>query len=118
MRELQIQVRKAGDVCVLDLTGELKLGQATIKLREKSKELVAAGERRFILNMENVPWLDSSGIGEVFASYKRARAEGGVVKLVLRGKSLSLFTFTELHRVFEIFQDLETALGSFNSPPD
>ena len=118
MRDLQIGVRKQGAVSILDIAGELKLGEATIKLREKSRQLVAAGERSFILNMLDVPWLDSSGIGEVFASYKRARAEGGVVKLVLRGKSLSLFTLTELHRVFEIFPDVDAALGSFEKVSD
>jgi len=60
-----------------------------------------------------VPWLDSSGIGEVYACYKRARDLDGVVKLVLQGKSLSLFTLTELNRVFEIFDTRKAALDSF-----
>lgn len=97
----------------MDLSGELKLGEPTRLLRERSKELVASGERFFVLDLLDVPWLDSSGIGEVFACYKRARERDGVVKLVLRDRSYSLFTLTQLDRVFEIFPDAHRALASF-----
>ena len=70
-------------------------------------------DRHFVLNMIDVPWLDSSGIGEVFAMFKRAREVGGSVRLVVRGKSASLFTITQLDRVFEIFDDVEKALVDF-----
>ena len=84
-------------------------------LREQSKALLAQGERNFVLNMLDVPWLDSSGLGEVFACFKRAREREGAVKLVLRGKSYSLFTITELDRVFEIFDTSEEAVASFSA---
>jgi anti-sigma B factor antagonist len=104
-------------LAILHVTGEIAYGASTALLRRKCRELVDAGEVRIVLDLLAVPWLDSSGIGEVFACYKRARAHGGEVKLVLRGKSRSLFTFTELHRVFEIFDDLEAALTSFDAKP-
>ena len=113
MGVVKIEVKRRDGVCVLHVTGEITLGASTALLRRKAREVVEAGERRIVLDMLNVPWLDSSGIGEVFACYKRARSEGGVVKLVLRGKSRSLFTFTELHRVFELFEDLDAAVASF-----
>jgi anti-anti-sigma regulatory factor len=75
---------------------------------------VEQGERYFVLDMLDAPWLDSSGLGEVFACFKRAREVDGVVKLVLRGKSYSLFTITRLDKVFEIFDDVDTAVGSFS----
>ena len=113
MRRVTIDVRKRGDVCILDIGGEVRIGEPTDRLRRKCKELVDSGERFFVLDMLDVPWLDSSGIGEVFACYKRARELKGVVKLVLKGKSYSLFTITQLDSVFEIFDNVEEAIASF-----
>ncbi len=113
MRPVTIDVRKNGEICVLEVKGEVRIGQPTQVLRGKSKELIEAGEKLFVLDMLAVPWLDSSGLGEVFACYKRAREREGVVKLVLRGKSYSLFTITHLDKVFEIFDDVDTAVDSF-----
>ena len=90
------------------------MGRDLQLLRQKSKELVEQGERVFVLDMLDVPWLDSSGLGEVFASFKRAREVDGEVKLVLRGKSYSLFTITRLDKVFEIFDDVDSAVASFS----
>ena len=113
MRPVTIEVRKRGPVSILDISGEVRIGEPTTLLRRKSKELLAQGERYFVLNMIDVPWLDSSGIGEIFAMFKRAREVGGAVRLVLRGKAASLFTITQLDRVFEIFEDVEVALVDF-----
>jgi anti-anti-sigma factor len=112
---MTIDVQERQGICVLVLTGEVKLGEPTRLLREKSRELVGAGTQFFVLDMLAVPWLDSSGIGEVFACYKRARQIDGVVKLVLKDRSLSLFTLTQLDRVFEIFADADAAVSSFDS---
>ncbi len=113
MGAMRIEVERRAGVAVLHLRGEVARGAATELLRREVRELVAAGEATLVLDMLHVPWLDSSGLGEVFACCKRARSAGGVVKLVLQGKSRSLFTFTELHRVLEIFDDLDAALASF-----
>jgi anti-anti-sigma regulatory factor len=63
--------------------------------------------------MLKVPWMDSSGIGEVVACYKRARDAKGELKVVMKGKSHDLFTFYELHKVCELYESLEDALGAF-----
>lgn len=115
MRPVTIDVRKSGKVCILDIKGEVRIGQPTVLLRQKCRELIEQGEREFVLDMLDVPWLDSSGLGEVFACFKRAREIDGVIKLVLRGKSYSLFTITQLDRVFEIFDDADAAVASFTS---
>lgn len=112
---MTIDVRERRGVCVLVLTGEVKLGEPTRLLRERSRALVGAGKRFFVLDMLGVPWLDSSGLGEVFACYKRARQIDGVVKLVLKDRSLSLFTMTQLDKVFEIFAEVDEAVSSFDS---
>jgi anti-sigma B factor antagonist len=112
MRPVTIEVRKSGTTCIVEINGEVRIGQPTQVLRRKSKELIERGERVFVLDMLGVPWLDSSGLGEVFACYKRAREVDGVVKLVLRGKSYSMFTITHLDKVFEIFDDVDAAVAS------
>ena len=111
---MTIDVQEKQGICVLVLTGEVKLGEPTRLLRQTSRNLVAAGKQHFVLDMLAVPWLDSSGIGEVFACYKRARQNDGEVKLVVRDRSLSLFVMTQLDRVFEIFADVDAALASFD----
>jgi anti-sigma B factor antagonist len=113
MRPVTIDVEKRGEVCILDIKGEVRFGQPTALLRQTCRQLIERGERDFVLDMLDVPWLDSSGLGEVFACFKRARQVGGAVKLVLRGKSYSLFTIAQLDRVFEIFDDTEAAVASF-----
>ena len=110
---MKIDVEDRGEVCVVSVQGEVKLGEPTKLLRETSRELLDAGRRNFVFDMAQVPWLDSSGLGEVFASYKRAREQMGEVKLVLRDKSYSLFTLTQLDRVFEIFDTEDEAIASF-----
>ena len=114
MRPITIKSVKKGQVCVLHIAGEVRIGQPTTLLRDQCRELLQQGERHFVLDMLEVPWLDSSGLGEVFACYKRAREVQGVVKLVLRGKSYSLFTITQLDRVFEIFDEVDAAVTSFS----
>lgn len=113
MGVMKIEVERRDGVTIVHISGEIALGASTALLRRKARELVDSGETRIVFDMLAVPWLDSSGIGEVMACYKRARARGGVVKLVLKGKSRSLFTFTELHRVFEMFEGLDEAVASF-----
>jgi len=113
---MTIDVSEQRGICVLALSGELKLGEPTRRLREKSRELIDAGKKSFVLEMLAVPWLDSSGIGEVFSCYKRARQVGGEVKLGVKDRSLSLFVMTQLDRVFEIFDNLDEALAAFENP--
>jgi anti-sigma B factor antagonist len=113
---MEIEIHKRGDVCVLDIVGELRFGKPTGTLHRRTTELIDAGERFFILNLARSPWLDSSGIGEVVDFHKRARARKGVVKLVLNDHGRTLFTLTQLQKMFDIFDDLETAVASFDEP--
>jgi len=116
MGVVKIEVRRQDRVCVLRITGEISLGSSTALLRRKCREVVEAGERCIVLDMLNVTWLDSSGIGEVMGCFKRARASGGSLRLVLQGKSRSLFTFTELHRIIPVFESLDDAVAGFDEP--
>lgn len=113
MRPVKIEVEQRGEICILRMHGEIRIGQPTTLLRDMCREQIGQGRRNFVFDMLDVPWLDSSGLGEVFACFKRAREIHGEVKLVLRGKSYSLFTITQLDKVFEIFDDAEAAVASF-----
>ena len=109
---MTIDVRKKGRVCILDISGEIKIG-VTAQLRDKVKELLSTGERILILNMLKVPWLDSSAVGETVACRNRIVDRDGQVKLVLKGKAHDIFVKAELQKVMAIYEDLEEALASF-----
>lgn len=109
---MTIDVDSGGRAPVLVLKGPLSYPEGTALLREESRRLVDAGAVDAILDLREVPWLDSSGIGEVVACYKRAREKGGVVKLVMGGRNLRHFTYCHLERMFEIFDEPAEALAS------
>ena len=110
---MKLNVRKVGEICVLDFHGKITIGD-TCLLGDKFKELLNDGERLFVFNLLEVPWLDSAGIGEMVACHKRARDVEARLKLVLKGKAHDIFTFYELGKVFQLFEDMETALGNFS----
>ena len=111
---MRIEARKVGKISILDLSGQITIAD-TPKLRECFKELIESGEQLFIFNLLRVPWLDSSGVGQVVACYWRARERGGIIKLVLKERAHDLFVNFELGKIFEIFDDLEEAIASFAS---
>ena len=115
-RPLKIEVSHRGDVCLFVIHGEIKFGDPILELSKTMKERLEEGDRLFLFDMLDVPWLDSSGMGEVVACHKRARERKGVVKLVLQGRSLSQFTLTHLEKMFDIFQDPGLGVASFDGP--
>ena len=110
---MRIKQRRAGNVNVLELAGKMTIGEGDVQLRTVVRELLDQGERLFIFDMLGVPMLDSASVGEVVACHRRACEIGGSIKLVVKGKVHDTFTMTHLDRVFEIFSDIEGALGSF-----
>jgi anti-sigma B factor antagonist len=109
-----IEVRHVGVLCVVELRGPLRYPDATALLRRHCRELIAQGGRFLLLNMLEVPFMDSSGIGEIVACYKRLREQDGQVKLILQKPSFKLFTYTHLEKMFEIFETEEDAIASFD----
>jgi len=110
---MKIQVRKEGKIDILEFTGEISITGGTSELRDLFINRLDDGGRLFVFDLLGVAWLDSSGIGEIVACYKRARENGADVKLVLKGKAHDLFTYCALDRVFEIFESLPSAVASF-----
>ena len=112
---MKINVRNVGNVAVVDLSGKITIGEGDILLRDKIHELLESGKKNLLLNMEKVSYMDSAGIGELVACYKRAREKSGTVKLLkASGKVADLLQLTKLQEVFETFENEKDALGSFS----
>ncbi len=111
---MKIEKRKNGDVTVLDIKGKILIGDGVAELREAINESVDNKENKLLLNFENVPYLDSTGLGEVVRSYTSVKNRGGVVKIVnLTNKVKDLLSVTKLITVFETFEDESKAVESF-----
>ena len=107
-----------GDVTIVDASGKLILGEETSALRTKIRELVAGGSKRIILNLADVSYLDSSGLGELIGSHTTVTTAGGEMKLLNLAKRVhDLLKITKLYTVFEAFEDEATAVASFGAPP-
>lgn len=111
---MKANVRQYGNVAVVDLSGKITIGDGDIVLREKVTELLDGGEKNILLNLEKVSYMDSAGIGELVACYKRAKENQGNVKLLNpSGKVYDLLQLTKLEEVFDTFKDEKEALVSF-----
>ena len=115
MAQLSINQRQAGDVAILDLNGEVRIGDSATALRGAIRELVAAGNKKILLNLAGVRYIDSSGIGELVSSFTAVKKEGGNLKLLsLTQKIQDLLAITKLLTVFDTYDDEPSALASYN----
>lgn len=114
MAQLNISERQAGDVKILDLTGEIRMGEGSTALRNSIRGLVTGGNKKLLLNLAGVSYIDSSGIGELIANYTTASRDGGQVKLLnLTDKVQDLLVITKLLTVFDVYETETDALSSF-----
>lgn len=111
---MKIEKRKKGDVLILDLEGKILIGEGIDELRGAINNAIKEKETKLLLNFAGVPYLDSTGLGEVVRSYTSVKKEDGVVKIVnLTNKVRDLLSVTKLITVFETFEDEEKAIESF-----
>lgn len=111
---LQISTRHAGDVTIVDMTGRITLGEGSKALREMMREMADQGFKKILLNLRNVGYIDSSGLGELVKAYTTVRGHGGHLKLVqVSPRVHDLLEITKLHLVLEIEPDEATAVRSF-----
>jgi anti-sigma B factor antagonist len=82
MAELDITERQAGDITILDLDGKITIGEGSVALRSKIRELLGDGKNKILLNLAGVGYVDSSGIGELVSSFTAVKKEGGTLKLL------------------------------------
>ncbi len=112
---MQISERKVGPVTVVDLSGRMTTADNPGRLKEKVTSLVFQGDKQIILNLANLTYCDSSGLGELVACHGTAVRGGGAVKLANTGKRLQdLLVMTKLLTVFESYDSEEAAVASFS----
>ena len=114
MAELDVKERQAGDVTILDLRGEVRIGEGSIALRDAIRNLADSGKKKLLLNLAGVSYIDSSGIGELIANYTTVSRQGGQLKLLkLTDRVQNLLVITKLLTVFDAYDDEAEALQSF-----
>jgi anti-sigma B factor antagonist len=111
---MKVNVRTEGAVTLIDLNGKITIGEGDVILRDAIEKVLKAGSTKVLLNLSKISYMDSAGIGELVACYKRAREKGGELKLLNpSGKVEDLLQLTKLEEIFETFRDEATALKSF-----
>lgn len=111
---LKMNARELGGVTVVDLEGRIVLGEESNAMREQVKSLLATNKKKIVLNMANVTYIDSAGLGTLVASFHSARSQGATLKLANLGdKFREVLQVTKLLTVFEVFNNEATAVASF-----
>ena len=114
MPELDVQRRQAGDVTILDLSGEVRIGEGSVALRDAIRKLVEEDKHKILLNLGGVKYIDSTGIGELIANYTTVSRKGGQLKLLnLTDRVQNLLVITKLLTVFDSYDNEADALKSF-----
>lgn len=112
---MKFNERRVGEAVVVDLKGKLTLGSGDVRLRQIIRDLLDRGEKRIVLDLGGVSYMDSAGVGELVASYTTAEAQGAELKLLnLTAKIRDLLQFTQLITVFDTFDDEAEAVASFD----
>ena len=106
--------RRVDDVVIVDLKGKLTLGSGDVKLRQVVRDLLDRDEKKIVLNLAKVGYMDSAGVGELVASFTTASSRDANLKLLnLTSKIRDLLQFTQLISVFDSFSDEAEAIASF-----
>jgi len=112
---MQIAEREAGNVTVLDISGQITFTQGDLVFKDKIHSLVHQGHKNILVNLANVTHVDSAGLGELVSAYTTAARAGGSMKLVNLTKRLTdLLTITKLLTVFDTFDSEQDALKAFS----
>ena len=113
---MQIEERAVGDVVVLDLKGRITLGEGDELLKDKVNSLLNQSRKKIVLNLADVPYVDSAGLGEVVRTYTTVSRQGGSLKLLNLTKRITdLLSITKLLTVFETFDSEDAAVRSFSA---
>ena len=111
---MKASVRQFEDITIVDLSGQIKLGEGSSIVRDTVKDLLAKGHKKILLNLADVNYIDSSGIGELVSAFTSVRNQGGELKLLnLTKKVNDLLQLTKLFTVFDVYSDEHTAVRSF-----
>ncbi len=111
---MKVSNRQVDGIAVVDMSGRITLGEGSVVLRDIVRDLVTKGQKKILLNLGDVTYIDSSGIGELVSAFTAVRREGGELKLLnLTKKVHDLLQITKLYTVFDIKDDEAAAIQSF-----
>lgn len=111
---LRMTERDVNGITVLDIEGRIVLGEESNSFREKVKGLLAAGKKKIVLNMQNVSYIDSAGLGTLVATFHSAKSQGATLKLAnLGAKFREVLQVTKLMTVFDTYDSEAAAVQSF-----
>jgi len=111
---VKLNTRQVGDVSVIDVTGRITLGEGSSALRDSLRELVGKNQKKILLNLGDVSYIDSSGIGELVSGFTTVTNAGGQLKLLNLSKRVKdLLQITKLYTVFDVHDDEAAAVRSF-----
>jgi len=114
---MKATIRQVDSVMVVDISGRITLGEGCAQLRELIRDQLTKGNKRVLLNLADVTYIDSSGIGELVSAYTAVSNQGGQLKLLnLTKKVHDLLQITKLYTVFDIHDDEAKAISSFQNP--
>ena len=111
---MKASTRQVDGVTIVDLSGRITLGEGSVVLRDSIKDLLSKGQKKILLNLGDVSYIDSSGIGELVSAFTSVRNQGGELKLLnLTKKVHDLLQITKLYTVFDVKDDEAAAIGAF-----
>ena len=111
---MTVKTRQVDGVTILDLSGRITLGEGSITIRDAVRDVVAKGSNKILLNLGDVSYIDSSGLGELVSAYTTVKNAGGELKLLnLTKKVHDLLQITKLYTVFDVKDDEASAVASF-----
>jgi len=112
---MKLTTREVSGVTIVDLSGKITLGEGGLTLREEVHQLLAKGSKKIALNLGDVNYIDSSGLGELVSAYTAVKNAGGELKLInLTSKVRDLLVITKLVTVFDVKDDEAVAVASFS----
>jgi anti-sigma B factor antagonist len=111
---MKVATRQVDGITILDLSGRITLGEGSVTLRDAVHDVLAKGSKKILLNLENINYIDSSGIGELVSGFTSVRNAGGELKLLnLTKKVHDLLQITKLYTVFDIWDNEASAITSY-----
>jgi anti-sigma B factor antagonist len=113
---VKASTRQAGSVAIVDLSGQIKLGEGTSTLRDTVKDLLGKGQKKILLNLGDVNYIDSIGVGELVSAFTSVRNQGGELKLLhLTKKVHDVLQITKLYTIFDVRDDEAGAIAAFSN---
>lgn len=113
---LKMSNREVNGIVIIDLSGQLTLGESSAAIRDEVRDQTSQGSRKILLNLANVTYIDSAGLGELTAAYTSVKNRGGELKLLNLTKRVhDLMQITKLYTVFDVYDEEKKAIASFGA---